>query len=136
METTRLRQREINSLAINTPNLKDWGAKGLKPNGNVIQGYYRLKDNRIIKLSDLFRTTRKIPSAIGDVEAQADLFPDLYDCKNIAFSKVVCEATGETRREMKKGFYQLTSGKIISLKKLGEAIEAEKKRIAEMEVVQ
>lgn len=132
METNRARQREINSLAINTPHLKDWGPDGLS-NGKVKQGYFRLKDNRIIKLADLFRTSRKIPTLVDDVEAQAALHPKLYDCKNLAFSKVICAQTGKTRKEMKNGFYQLQSGKVISLKKLEEAI---KNRVGQMEVVQ
>lgn len=115
METSHTKKQQINSLATNTPNLKDWGKKGIGNDGNAKQGYYVLDDNRVIKLADLYRTTRKINSAIDDVERQAAEHPDLYNCKGIGVDK----ATGK----VKPGFYELMDGKVISLNKLAEAIE-------------
>lgn len=126
--TTPSKRREINSLATNTPHLKDWGKTGVHENGNTKQGYFRLDDNRVIKLSDLSPTTLKIGAAIDDVEAQAERHPELYNCKNLAFDKVVHGNTGATSKVLKPGFYQLLSGKVISLKKLAEAIEVENQR--------
>lgn len=109
------KQREIEHLANNTPNLKDWQEKGLDKNGSPKQGYHKLKDNRVIKLSDLYPTQRKQASNLpDDIEAAAASFPDLKDLKGIGTNK----STGAA----KNGFYQLESGKVISIKQLNAAI--------------
>lgn len=123
MEITKSKRREINSLAINTPHLKDVGMIGLRENGNVKQGYFRLDDNRVIRLADLIKTTQRIGATIDDVEAQASRFPDLYDCKNLAYDAVTNVHTGQTSKVLRKGYYKLLSGKVISLNKLALAIE-------------
>ncbi|WP_323028433.1 hypothetical protein [Gelidibacter japonicus] len=123
METSHTKRKEINSLATNTPHLKDWGSKGVGKDGNAKQGYFRLDDNRVIKLADLYRTTRKINAAIDDVERQAAEHPELYDCKNLAFDTIVNAVTKEKSKKLKPGYYQLMNGKVISLNKLAEAIE-------------
>lgn len=124
------KKREINSLATNTPHLKDWGKAGVHDNGNIKQGYFRLDDNRIIKLSDLSKTTHRIGPGIDDIEAQAAQHPELYDCRNLAFDKAMNPNTGKITKTLKSGFYQLLSGKVISLNKLTEAIEIDKQRLA------
>lgn len=109
--------REIKALANNTPNLKDWAEQGLNKDGNPKQGYFKLDDNRIIKLSDLYPKQRKLAQyeIPGDIEEQAAKFPDLHDCKGFSVDK----ETGK----LKPGFFKLQSGKIISLKKLAKAIK-------------
>lgn len=109
--------REIKSLANNTPNLKDWAEQGLNKDGNPKQGYFKLDDNRIIKLSDLYPKQRKLAQyeILGDIDEQAAKFPKLHDCKGFSVDK----ETGA----LKSGYFKLQSGKIISLKKLAQAIK-------------
>jgi predicted flap endonuclease-1-like 5' DNA nuclease len=123
------KQREIENLATNTPNLKDWAKKGLDSNGNAKQGYHILKDNRVIKLKDLYPTQRKAEenkTLPDDVEQAAAQYPDLKDLKGIGTDK----ASGN----VKKGFYKLNSGKVISIKQLNKAMtEAAKKTTTKTE---
>lgn len=116
MQTSFNEKKEIERLANNAPNLKDWGDKGLNQHGGVKKGYHRLKDNRVIKKSDLLPVQaqeRQYGRTPQEIEEQAEKFPKLFNCANLAK-----DANGN----LKKGYYQLKSGKVISLNKLEEAI--------------
>ncbi|MFV9549632.1 hypothetical protein [Algibacter sp. PT7-4] len=119
--------KNIERLALNTPNLKDYGAKGLDVLGmQPKKGFARLKNNKVVKLSEIkgYATLKKqtvnqnIDAA--EIEAQAEKFPELFNCKTIGRDK---------NGDIKKGFYELKSGKVISLNKLKEAVSKSVKNI-------
>lgn len=107
--------KTIERLALNTPNLKDYGKKGTNLRNEPKEGFIRLRDNRVIKLSDVIKDKSNPQSNALDhelIEAQAANFPDLFNCKNIAYKDGA----------LKSGYYVLESEKVISLKKLNEAV--------------
>lgn len=61
MSTLSLQQqKEIERLAVNTPNLKDRGKFGINKKTQAVKnGYYRLKDGRVIYLKDLYPEQKK-----------------------------------------------------------------------------
>lgn len=109
-------KRELEQ-AANSTTVKDWGSKGLDKHGNPKQGYYRLKDNRVIKTSDLLGKAKnaekeEIKEKAYDIETEAAKHPDLSDMKNLAYLK---------NGKLKNGYHILTDGKVISTKQLHEA---------------
>lgn len=118
-------QKEIEHLATNTPNLKDRGTDGLHKNGETKQGYYQLKDNRVIKLSDLYNTQLKTKDNDIDLDIEAEAAKHdavLRDCKGGGLTK---------EGKAKKGYYKLKSGKVIGLNALKKAVA---KAIKDIEV--
>ncbi len=118
--------KQFEKAAVNTPNLKDYKEKGLNARRELKEGFIRLKDNRVVKVSDLQAETKpeqeKVsPEVAAQIEAQAKAHPSLFNCIGIGIDK----ATGK----VKKGFYQLESGKVISINKLNAAVTEAAKNV-------
>lgn len=126
MQYSNTQKKEMERLAVNAPNLKDYGSKGLDKNGNVKQGYYRLFDNRVIKKSDLHPTQAKENEELVELRKLAINFPNLHNCKNLG-----SDASGNAKR----GFLKLEDGKIVSINKLKEAKALVDKDVVDPETV-
>jgi len=122
--------KQFEKLATNTPNLKNHRNDGTNLRNEPKEGFVRLKDNRVVKVSDLTgaskpRTVHLAPELsseeLQEVEAQAAAHPELRNCSGIGLDK--------TTGKPKKGFYLLESGKVISVKKLNAAVTDAAKNI-------
>lgn len=95
-------KRELIRKAINQ-NCIDHGKKGLDHNGNLLDGFSRLPDGRIIRNADLKDTPTPSHTDINDDQ---DL-SGLRDLRGIGTN-----ADGSLRN----GFLMLQSGKVVSIK--------------------
>lgn len=110
---TNDQKREIEAKAQNTVGLKDYGTKGRDKNGNDKDGFYTLKDNRTIKLSEL-EPGDDAPEFDFDIEQAIKDFPDLKDHKGFGIDSKTNKA--------RSGFYVSSSEKVVSVKRLKEAM--------------
>lgn len=94
--------------AFNTTTAKDYGKEGLDENNNLKEGFFRTKTGEIVSVEEI---TGVAPALPYDIEAEAAKHK-LRNLKGIGTEK---DGT------VKKGFYQLEDGAVISLKKLHEA---------------
>jgi hypothetical protein len=101
--------------ANRTPNLKNYGKEAIDDLGQVKAGYVRLRDNRVVKISEVVNPAPSTTLVVDaeTIEAQAENFPDLFDCKNLAYTK---------DGKLKSGYFELKNKKVISLKKLNAAV--------------
>lgn len=115
-------EKQIEHLATNTVGLKDFTGKAYNKKGYLKKGYHRLKDNRIIRLADLYNTedtpveAAKVTELGFDIETEAEKHPQLRNLKGIGWDKQA--------EKPKRGFALLESGKIISIKALVEAVKS------------
>lgn len=119
-------KKHIERLAVNTLNLKNWGVEALNKNNEVKNGYHRLFDNRIIKLSDLLHAQSKATQDLKGLKELAKDFPNLYNCKGIGTDE---------HGNAKNGFLKLDDGKVVSINKLKEAIALVNIDVIEPEIV-
>jgi hypothetical protein len=113
LESTDLKNFE--RLALNTPGLKNYGRKALDVRHQIKDGFVRLRDNRIVKYSDVVKDESNPESNALDhelIEAQAAQFPEVRNMKALAYNNGI----------LKNGYYVLESGKVISLKSLNKAV--------------
>lgn len=116
-------KKNIEHLAINTANVKDYGKKGLNNNNAPKKGFYQLKDMRVIKLSEIFQpsnSSKKTDPADYpfDIAEKAKKHQDeLRNLKGIGYDS--------NSKQAKPGFYLCENGKVISLKNLAEIVNAE-----------
>lgn len=116
----RTEQRRLER-AARTITLKDHGATAIDARGNVMEGYFRLRDNRIIKLSELedlaqAKKEQWAPNTLGyDPEAVAANHPELKNMSGIGLDK---------DGNAKKGFYKTAAGKVVSINKLNAIVNA------------
>lgn len=114
-------QKNIEHLATNTANVTDYGRSAFTTNGHLKEGFYQLKDRRVVKLSELFSSnpktaTKKDYTFTFDIAEAAEKHKDqLKDLKGLGIDK----NTNKTRN----GFYLCSDGKVISLKHLKAAVE-------------
>lgn len=106
----RTQQRRLER-AARTTTLKDHGAKAIDAQGNVKEGYFRLRNKRIIKLSeleDLAQAKKAQWAPLGyDPDAVAANHPELRHMPGIGL-----DADGNA----KKGFWVTADGKVVSIK--------------------
>lgn len=107
-EFTISQLKELNRLAVNTPNLKDYG-EAAKINGRVIDGYFQLKDNRIIKIKDLY------PAQLQETEENKELIEIAEE--NPQLRNLVGLGTDKNGL-IKNGFLLLPDGKVVSKKQV------------------
>lgn len=95
-------KRELVRKAINS-NYKNYGEKGLDSHGNLLAGFDRLPDGRIIKVTDFKdKITPEQESSLRDLKG------------------IGTNSDGSIR----KGFVALESGKIVSQKQLAALMES------------
>lgn len=110
-------EKQIEHLATNTVGLKDFTGKAYNK-----KGYHRLKDNRIIRLADLYNPedtpveAAKVTELGFDIETEAEKHPQLRNLKGIGWDKQA--------KKPKRGFALLENGKVISIKALVEAVKS------------
>lgn len=129
-----LSDKNIEHYATNTANVTDYGRDGFTVNGILKEGFYQLKDHRVVKLSELFssnpkKATKKDYTFNFDIAEAAEKHKDqLKDLKGLGIDKNTSKA--------RNGFYLCSDGKVISLKHLKAAVEAQTtKDIKETDVV-
>jgi hypothetical protein len=111
-------QKHIENCANNTLGLKDYSKSGLSENLQPKEGFYQLKDNRVVKLGDLKGYIAPAGEKTPNYTELAKDFPELHNCKGIGMDKKTNTA--------RSGYALLEDGKVISLKKLNEAIRLKK----------
>jgi len=104
---TLSQQKEIEHKATNTAGLKDYGSNGLKPDGSPKQGYYRLKDGRVISLVELTGKTILQQDNLPPNIEELSLNPEIRDVKGLGL-----DADGN----VKNGFYRNQKGKVVGIK--------------------
>lgn len=110
-------QKNIESLAINTANVTDYGRDGFTKNGHLKEGFYQLKDKRVIKLSDILSenpqaTPEDTTFDFSIIEAAEKYKERLHNFKGFGLDKATKKA--------RPGFYVCSTGEVISLKQLKE----------------
>ena len=103
---TTAQKKDLNRLAINTPNLKDYGSSKMT-NGEPTDGYFQLKDGRVIKIKDLYPTQQKETEQLNSLIKIAEANPQLRNLKGIGLDK---------DGNPKDGFIILPQGKVVFIK--------------------
>ena len=109
MEYSNPQKKEMQRLANLQPSLQDHGSKAFRPDGSLKNGYFQLRNHKVVKVSEL----RRISNVVSiKLEAFAETHKKaLKNMKGIAYD-------GEG--QLRDNFIELKSGKVIHKKHISK----------------
>lgn len=119
-------KKEIERVVTNSKSIKFRTSKeALNSKGQLKNGYHRLKNGKIVKLSDIAIKQLNISSPVPTPEQQAkDLGFDLKTALNNFSDDLKHLAIGQNKDgSLRKGFALTESGKVVSIKQLKQKVE-------------